>query len=138
MTRFILDCSMTMAWCFADESTSRTTAVMAALEDQEAVVPIHWPLEVANVLTIAERRKRIAEANSARFIDILNRLPIVVDEQTSKKAFGEVLSLARAWRLSAYDAAYLELAMREACPLASLDASLNKAATGLGIVLFQG
>ncbi|MBU4272965.1 MAG: type II toxin-antitoxin system VapC family toxin [Planctomycetes bacterium] len=138
MTRFVLDCSMTMAWSFADEDSPRATAVMAALDEGEAVVPSHWPLEVANVLAIAERRKRTTEAKIARFIDILNRLPIVVDEQTSKKAFGEVLTLARTLRLSAYDAAYLELAMREACPLASLDASLNEAATGLGIVLFQG
>ncbi len=138
MTRFVLDCSMTMPWCLEDEANPRSDAVLECLETQEAVVPNHWSLEVANVLTICERRKRVTAARISQFLGFLSGLPIVFDEQTSKKALGEVLTLARAWRLSAYDAAYLELAMREACPLASLDASLNEAATGLGIVLFQG
>jgi predicted nucleic acid-binding protein len=138
MNRYVLDCSVTMAWCFADENDPRAQFALTALEVQEAIVPCHWPLEVANVLTTAERKKRIAPERIPVFIGILNRLPIVVDEHTAEKAFVDVLALARAYRLSAYDAAYLELALRTGCPLASLDASLNKAAVSLGIVLFEG
>ena len=138
MSRFVLDCSVTMAWCFGDETDPRAQAVLAAMPAQEALVPGHWPLEVANVLAGAERRKRTTATQIARFIDILDRLSIVVDDQTAKKAFGEVLTLARTHQLTAYDAAYLELALRTGCPLASLDATLNEAAAGLGIALFEG
>ena len=111
---------------------------LAALSAREALVPGHWSLEVANVLAIAERRKRIAAASIARFLDILGELPIVVDEQTSKRALSDVLALARSHQLTAYDAAYLELALRTGCPLASLDAVLNETAAGLGVALLTG
>jgi len=138
MSRFVLDCSVTIPWCLEDETNPRSDVVLECLDTQEAVVPTHWSLEVANALVVCERRKRVTPARISEFLGFLNGLPIVADNHTFTKAFGEILMLARTWRLSAYDAAYLELAMREACPLASLDASLNKAATGLGIVLFQG
>ena len=138
MTRFVLDCSMTMAWCFADEAELRTRSVLASLNVDEAIVPGIWPLEVANVLAVCERRNRLSAAKVAAFVGMLTEYPITVDEQTAKKAFGEVLSLARFHRLTAYDAAYLELALRTGCPLASLDADLNTSATGLGIALFDG
>lgn len=138
MNRFVLDCSTTMAWCFSDETSPRADAVLAALEEEEAVVPNHWPLEVANVLAVAERRQRIAAARSDNFLEYLNSLPIAVDDQSPQKAFDAVLPLARRWRLSAYDAAYLELALRLRCPLASLDAGLNEAAVGAGVPLFLG
>ncbi len=138
MNRFVLDCSVTMAWCFEDENDSRAQAVLAALSSQEALVPGHWSLEVANVLAGTERRKRIAAAQIPRFLEILNSLPIVVDDQTAKNAFGDVLTLARTHRLTAYDAAYLELALRKGCPLASFDAPLNETAVGLGIAMFEG
>ena len=138
MSRFVLDCSVTMAWCFEDETDPRSLPVLAALAVQEAIVPGHWSLEVANVLAVAERKKRIAATRIAMFIDILDRLPIVVDDQTAKKAFGDVLAIARAHQVTAYDAAYLELALRTGCPLASLDARLNETAAGLGIALLNG
>jgi predicted nucleic acid-binding protein len=138
MSRFVLDCSVTMAWCFEDEADPRAQSTLAAMIAQEALVPGHWPLEVANVLAIAERRKRIAAAQIARFLEILASLPIVVDDQTANKAFGDVLALARTHRLTAYDAAYLELALRTGRPLASLDALLNKTAVELGIAMFEG
>ena len=138
MSRFVLDCSITMGWCFADETDPRIVAVLRSLEVQEAIVPSHWPLEVANVLACAERGQRIITSRIPWFIGFISKLPIVLDDQTSKKAFGEVLTLARTHRLTAYDAAYLELAMRTGCPLASLDASLNGVAAGLGIPLFEG
>lgn len=138
MTRLVLDCSMTMAWCFEDEAHPRADAVLASLADGEALVPSLWPLEVANVLAICERRERITAARSAQFLGMIGNLPITVDEQTARHALDKTLALARTLRLSAYDAAYLELALRAACPLASLDAPLNEAAAALGIAVFRG
>ena len=138
MSRFVLDCSVTMTWCFEDEVTPWTQSVLAAVTAQEAVVPSHWPLEVANVLAIAERQRRVTAAQITRFLANLDGLPITIDDQTATRALGDVLMLARTHRLSAYDAAYLELALRTGCPLASLDGPLNKAAAGLGIALFEG
>jgi predicted nucleic acid-binding protein len=138
MTRFVLDCSMTMAWCFQDEGGSRPQAVFASLETNEVLVPGIWPLEVANVLVVCERRNRLSAADVAAFIHMLKDYPIAVDENTAGNAFGVVLSLARSHRLTPYDAAYLELALRTGSPLASLDAELNASAKGLGIALFDG
>jgi predicted nucleic acid-binding protein len=138
MSRFVLDCSVTMTWCFEDETSPWTQSVLAAITAREAVVPGHWPLEVANVLAIAERRQRVTAAQIARFLANLDGLRITVDDQTAKKAFGDILALARTHQLTAYDAAYLELALRSGCPLASLDDALNRAATRLGIALFEG
>jgi predicted nucleic acid-binding protein len=133
MNRFVLDCSVTMAWCFEDEADPHTDAVLASLATQEAIVPNLWPLEVANVLAICERKGRITSAEIAQFLQMLGNLPIIVDSETARRAFGEVLSLARTEQLSAYDAAYLELALREGCPLATLDATLAASADKLGV-----
>jgi predicted nucleic acid-binding protein len=138
VSRFVLDCSMTMAWCFEDETTPRTDAVLATIEFGEAVVPAHWRLEVANALVVAERRKRVLPARVREFANFVSRLPIDIDDETAEKALGDTLALARKCGLTAYDAAYLELAMREGCPLASLDEPLNEAAAGLGVALYQG
>ncbi len=138
MSRFILDCSMTLAWFFEDESSSRSQAVFLSIDEQKILVPSLWPLEVANVLTCAERRNRTTTVKVAKFVDMLRRLPIVVDAHTAEIALDDILPLARRHRLTAYDAAYLELALRTGHPLASLDDSLNKAATALGVELFNG
>jgi predicted nucleic acid-binding protein len=138
VTRFVLDCSVTMAWCFEDEADPRVGAALASLEIQDAVVPCIWPIEVANVLAVCERKKRVTAAEVASFLETLGSFPIVIDDQTPKRAFSEILTLARTHRLSAYDAAYLELAMRTGCPLASLDEPLNAAAAKLGVPLFDG
>jgi len=138
MSRFVLDCSVAMAWCFEDEINPKAEAMLAAMADGDALVPEHWPLEVANVLAGAERKGRTTLPKIARFIDILSRLPIVIDSQTMNRAQGDVLPLARLQRLTAYDAAYLELALRTGCPLASLDSALNEAAAGRGIARFEG
>jgi predicted nucleic acid-binding protein len=138
VTQFVLDCSMTMTWCFEDEARLRSSAVLKSLETEEAVVPSVWPLEVANVLAVCERSGRITTAEASRFLGILAGLPIAIDEQTSQRAFVDVLMLARTQRVSAYDAAYLELALRGGYPLASLDGRLNAAAGKLGILSFNG
>ena len=80
MNRFVVDCSVTMAWCFADEPDAYSLSALAALSEDVGVVPSIWPLEVANVLVVAERRGRLREAASHRFLALLGRLPIVIDE----------------------------------------------------------
>lgn len=133
---FVLDCSVTMAWCFDDEATPYTDGVRDRLAEARAVVPTIWPLEVANAVIVGERRKRLDEARSFRFFSLLNSLPIVIDDETSGRAFGEIPHLCRAHNLSAYDAAYLELAIRRGLPLACLDGKLEAAAMAVGVPLF--
>jgi len=133
---FVLDCSVTMAWCFNDEATPYTDGVRDCLADKRAVVPSIWPLEAANATLMGERRKRLDEARSQRFFVLLAALPIVVDDETGSRAFGNIVHLARTHQLSAYDAAYLELAVRRGLPLACLDGKLKTAALAAGVVLF--
>ena len=99
-------------------------------------VPAHWPLEVANSLLVGERRKWLDEASTVEFIALLASFPIQVDQETSDRALRETLSVAREEGLSAYDAAYLELAMRHGLPLATLDQRLRVAAAAVGVSLY--
>ena len=132
---FVLDGSVTMAWYFADESNPYADAVLSDLESARALVPSLWFLEVANTVLVGERRKRSTEAQAAAWLGILESLSIEVDEETSSHAWSGTLALARSQSLSAYDAAYLELAMRRGLPLATLDAKLKAAATAVGVAL---
>lgn len=129
----ILDCSMTMAWCFADESTPATVRIQDRLASEAALVPAHWFLEVANVLAMAEKRKRISPADALQFVQLLSVLDIQVDEEASRRAFDHILPLCRSHKLTSYDAAYLDLVFRRQVPLASLDDALRQAATSLGM-----
>jgi len=61
-----MDISVTMSWCFEDEATPASDAVLDRLGAEQAAVPSSWPLEVANVLLVAERRKRLTEARASR------------------------------------------------------------------------
>jgi predicted nucleic acid-binding protein len=133
---FVLDCSVTMAWFFQDEAEAYAEAVEDALADAEAVVPATWPLEVANTLVTGERRRRSTEAQAATWLRYLRALPVTVDDETAGRAWGDTLSLARAHQLSAYDAAYLELALRRGLPLATLDDRLKAAAAAAGVAEF--
>jgi predicted nucleic acid-binding protein len=135
MTRLVLDCSVAMAWCFEDETNPYSEFVLEALEGGEALVPTLWPLEVANVLALSERKGRLTVARSTEFLALLNRLPIKVDQETTQKAFSDVIHLARAQRVTAYDAAYLELASRQGLPIATLDDKIKNAANRLAVTL---
>ena len=134
---FVLDNSIVMAWSFADEISAYADAVLDRLTAIRAIVPVLWPLEVANALLMGERRKRSTEAETIRWIGILNRLPIAIDDETNTRAWSDTLSLARGHKLSAYDAAYLELAIRRRLPLATLDEPLKLAATAIGVALYD-
>lgn len=135
--RFVLDCSIVLAWYFADEKDRYADRVAGALAGATAVVPGHFHLELANVLVVGERRERSTEAQATAFLRRLASLPIVVDSQTAGRACSDIIMLARAHNLSTYDAAYLELAVREKLPLATLDDPLVKAAKAVDVAIFK-
>jgi len=130
---FVVDASVALAWCFEDEATPQTEAVLDRLSHDTAVVPSLWELEVSNVLLAGERRDRLTESQSARFVALLAQLPILVD--TASVDVGAVLAAGRQHVLTAYDAAYLVLAEREGVPLATLDARLRAAAQAVGVAV---
>jgi predicted nucleic acid-binding protein len=132
---FVIDASVALAWCFDDEATAATRALLDRFEDEHAEVPSLWHLELANALASSERNRRITPARISEFIALISGLPIVIDEQTPNFALSAVLDLARRERLSAYDASYLELAMRRGVPLATKDNDLAKASGRLGVTL---
>ncbi|MBM3647986.1 MAG: type II toxin-antitoxin system VapC family toxin [Alphaproteobacteria bacterium] len=128
MTAFVLDVSVTMAWCFEDESTDATWRLLDQLATDTALVPTIWAPEVANVLLVAERRRRLDRAQSRAFTARLLSLPIVVEGATRGHVLRTVLTLGRETGLAAYDAIYLDLAIRHDLPLATLDRSMRAAA----------
>ncbi|MEO6967165.1 MAG: type II toxin-antitoxin system VapC family toxin [Rhodanobacteraceae bacterium] len=136
----VLDNSVTMRWCFGDGKTTElayAAKVLDALAKTPAVVPVIWGLEVANVLARAEDRGLISEARSASFLALLHRLRIEADTATFAQSLVGTLQLARRYRLSSYDAAYLELALRSSLPLATLNDKLRQAAKRAGVQLLR-
>lgn len=132
---FVLDASMTLSWAFEGEATPFTVAVLKSLETVHAVAPALWAFEVANILSTAERRGRINAAAQAAFLERLRRLPIAIEQRPATWLAQQILPLARTYHLSAYDAAYLELAIREGLPLATLDDDLRHAASAASVAL---
>jgi predicted nucleic acid-binding protein len=133
---FVLDCSINLAWYFKDEADPYADAVAACFTAAQVFVPGIWLLEVANAVLMGERRKRSTEAQATKWLVYLRSLPIIVEGETTARAWGDVLNLARAHGLSAYDAAYLELAVRRGLPLATLDNKLKAAAQAVGVAEF--
>ena len=123
-----------VAWAFPDPVPSSRRA-LDHLEADEAVVPHLWPLEVANGVEMAVRRERIAPSEAGAFLRALASLPIVVHPNDRVRAFDETTRIARVHRLTVYDAAYLELAIRVGVPLATLDGQLQAAARSEGVPL---
>jgi predicted nucleic acid-binding protein len=124
----VLDASVALSWCFADEHNGYGVRVLDLIETADAIVPAIWPLEVVNAVVIAERKGRLKQAESSRFLELISSVRINVDAQTPSQALGAALALARRHDLSVYDAAYLELAIRESAPVATLDRALERAA----------
>ena len=136
MAAFVIDASATLPWCFSDEATPATNALLARLRTgDEAVVPAHWLPEVGNALLMAVRRKRISSQDAYQFLADLESLPIRTDATARNLVRSAVFPIAEQHRLTVYDAAYLELALREGLPLATLDNDLRKAATIAGALL---
>ena len=132
---FVLDASVALAWVFSDQADAGTQELLGALTNHRARVPTLWWLEITNVLLKAEREGLLTSAETARFVSLLRRLPIDVDPSTPAQASLGVLSLGRSHGLSSYDAAYLDLALRDGLPLATRDKALQSAAEQLGVRL---
>lgn len=132
---FVLDCSVTMAWYFEDEASEYTDCILKSLQHTKAVVPTLWELEVTNVLLMAERKKRIQEADIFFFVELLNQLPIETNSDAA--SMNDLILLSRLHQLTSYDASYLYLALTQGLPLATLDEKLKNVAARTGIVLYQ-
>lgn len=132
---FVLDSSVSLTWCFDDERTDATDTLLERVVESGADAPALWPLEVLNALTMAERRNRIDAERRQRLAGFLCDLPVAIDEETASQAWTVTAQLAARFRLSVYDAAYLDMAQRRGLPLATLDQELRAAAAALGVTL---
>ena len=140
--RFVLDASLTLSWLLRDASNRNAPYAFAVLNalrapGASAEVPVTWGLEIANVIARAEAKAQITEAQSEAFLELLNAASIQADAATFTHALSGILQLARRYRLSSYDASYLELALRSALPLATLDEDLQYAAEKAGVERFK-
>jgi predicted nucleic acid-binding protein len=136
---FVLDNSVSMRWLMPSlklEDQQYADTVLKSMADFTAIVPNLWHLEVANVLLAAEKRQQLDVKASELFVRQLQQLSIFSDSQTANRVFSDTLLLARQHQLSSYDAAYLELALREGLPIASLDKDLLQAASSVGVPLY--
>ncbi|MCS6937867.1 MAG: type II toxin-antitoxin system VapC family toxin [Roseiflexaceae bacterium] len=133
--RFVLDASVALAWCFEDESSDLADLALDRLAQTSALVPAIWSLEIGNALLGAERRGRLSQAESSRFLTLIRALPIEIEAVSAPRMLNDVVTLAREQGLSTYDAAYLETAMRNGLPLATLDTALWRAAERCGVSL---
>ena len=136
-TGIVIDASVALAWCFPDEASEYADGVLVALDGRTAMVPAVWPVEVANALLVGERRKRIRQPEARRFVELLKGLSILEDGQPFADTVSNILPLAREHDLSAYDAAYLDVAVRHGAPLATLDKALQKAGRAAGVKIFE-
>ena len=135
MTALVLDSSVTIAWFMPDEGGAASQQVLARVADDGAIVPVLWRLEIGNALLVAVRRNRMSADLRATALTQLAALPIAVDPDTHSHAWSETIVLADRFRLTLYDASYLELALRKRVPLASLDGDLRAAARALDVPL---
>ena len=130
---FVLNASVALVWCFEAEHTEPVIALLARLTETGASVPQLWPLEALNGLIMAERRGRIDLARRDRLARFLRQLPVAIDDETTLRLWDATAQLAERHRLTAYDATYLELALRLALPLATVDRALMAAANATGV-----
>ena len=136
--RLVLDASVALAWCFEDETTAYSEQILDMVgTGSEPRVPAIWPFEVANALLVAERRKRITTAQVTALLERIAKLAIIVEPISTGRAFSPILAVARQLQLTEYDGAYLELALREALPMATLDSKLRRAAHSVGVELVE-
>ena len=131
---FVLDNSVALAWCFEDERTPATLALLEEVREASALAPILWPLEALNGLLVAERCGRLDADHRRLLAGFLSELPVKLDEETADRVWTDISHLAECFHLSSYDAAYLELAQRRQLPLASLDQDLREAVAALKLI----
>jgi len=136
MSAVVIDSSIALSWCFEDEASPETDLLFERVRDEGAIVPGLWHLELGNVLLQAEKRGRITVKDVGVRLDLIADLPILTDQETTARAWREILTMARADRLTTYDATYLELAVRRGLPLLTKDTELVRAARRLGVQVF--
>lgn len=140
MPSLVLDNSVAMRWCFKDGSETDLIYAEKVLDslaaDYTFLVPNLWHLEAANALVRAQKREWLTTTQMHCFLDLVEQLPLTVDNQTAKQAMSATILLASEHNLSAYDAAYLELALRHQASLATLDVDLRKAANKINVPIF--
>ncbi len=136
MKGVVIDASVALAWCFPDEASDYADSVLLAIETQTVIVPAIWAVEITNALLVGERRKRIRQPEIRRFVDLLQGLSVVEDRQPFADTASNILPMAREYDLSAYDAAYLNVAVRHEVPVATLDDDLREACKAAGINIF--
>lgn len=141
---FVLDASLTLAWCFPDEASEYSNAMLRKVQNVRAVVPALWSYEVTNGLVTAIKRERTTEKKAQTFLELLAELPIEMESapKPSSSQAAEIRRIALAEQLSAYDAAYLQVAIDLSLPLATLDGvgkrmGLKQAAARRKVPLYQ-
>jgi len=134
LSLLVLDASVALAWCFPDESSAEAELARQAARESELIAPSIWPFEVANALLVAERKKRLKHAEAERYLKLLDALEIEIEPPSAATA-SQCAAVARQNGLSVYAASYLELATRRKARLATLDATLAKAARKAGLLL---
>lgn len=130
---FVIDASIVLSWCFSDEATPETSLLLKQIKI--AYAPALWSLEVGNALLTAIRRKRLTHAEAVNFLSLLNKLNIQIDLDMATRGTHDIFLLAHSEGLTTYDAAYLDLAMQRALPLATRDKALALAAKRLGVTV---
>ena len=137
MIGIVIDASVALAWCFPDEASEYADRILVALEGHAILVPALWSVEITNAVLVAERRKRIKQPEMQRFVELLDGLTVLMDSRSVTESVSNILPLAREYGLSAYDAAYLDVAIRHGAPLATLDSKLQRAGEKAGIEIFK-
>jgi predicted nucleic acid-binding protein len=135
---FVADASVAIGWVHPAQATAHTSAMLNAIAEGATIeVPALWPLEVANALTVLQRRRKLTEDERRAGLGWLRGLPLRIDHEMALLAFSRLSELASAHRLSVYDAAYLELAQRRRLVLGCKDGPLRTAATRAGVSLWE-
>lgn len=138
MSRFVLDASIVLAWCFPDENAALSQHVADEFKQGDtALAPSIWPHEVLNALLAGEQRKRISKELVQSFLDDLAALPVELEQIPAGTVFDRIQFLSRKHGLTAYDAAYLDLALESGLPLATLDEDLIRASKKAGVGLMR-
>jgi predicted nucleic acid-binding protein len=138
VSRFILDASIVLWWCFPDENAAAAQHVAGMFKQgNTAVAPSFWPHEVLNALLAGEKRKRISKEMIRSFLDDLAALPVSLEQFPTRVVFNRIQSLSREYGLTAYDAAYLDLALDNGLPIATLDDDLVTACKKARVRLVQ-
>lgn len=138
MSRFVVDASVVLTWCFPDENSALAERVAQMFkEGDSSIAPSFWPHELLNALLVGEKRKRISGDLIRAFLTDLATLPIVLQESQADAVFDRIQSLSREHGLTAYDAAYLDLAQTNGLPVATLDEDLMRACARTGVELIR-